>query len=109
MKYYFCAELFDENLCYSLKAILDEMEEQDVESVFIIEAVRNTGQGFFYCKKYHEVGMTIYSNCGKFCEYYKPRNGKNGICQHWGYTYEEGEKKYLLCRTGLLKQININQ
>jgi hypothetical protein len=101
MKYYFCGELLDVDSIYLLEYILEEMEEQEVDSVVITEAVRNTGEGFFYCKKYNEVGMTGDFGCGKLCEFYKPRNGKSGICKHWGYTYEEGDKSYRLFRNGV--------
>ncbi|MDN5291435.1 MAG: hypothetical protein PWQ06_1674 [Anaerophaga sp.] len=91
MKYYFCRDLFDEELCYPLKAILDEMAEHNMDSVMVTEAVRVTG--FFYCKKYNEFGITGDSDCGKSCDF---------------YTYEEGEKKYRLYRNGVKKLINDN-
>jgi len=75
----------------------------------VTEAVRVTGEGFFYCKKYNAAGITADSGCGKLCEFYEPRNGKSGICKYWGYTYEEGINKYKLFITGLMKLINIEQ
>lgn len=108
MKYYFCSELFDECFVYELSTILTEMAERNIESVAITEAVRNTGEGYFYCKKYNKVGMTSDSGCGELCDFYKPRNGKSGICENWGYTYEEGDKMYRLYRNGVKKLINDN-
>jgi hypothetical protein len=42
-----------------------------------------------------EVGE-VGEGCGKFCQQYKPLNGKNGRCKHYGYVYEQTDKVKLL-------------
>ncbi|MEI2419743.1 hypothetical protein V6O07_05680 [Arthrospira platensis SPKY2] len=45
---------------------------------------------FMFCKTFQSVGEK--GNCGMKCAYYKPKNGKSGMCVNTGKVYEVGEK-----------------
>jgi len=92
-KYYFRKD--DEN-CYEIEAHFDYMQENEIREMEVFEAKREIGTGYFFCKAYLEVGE-VDQNCGKLeCEDYGPNNGKNGRCKHYGYVYEQTDKKRTL-------------
>lgn len=90
-KLYFC-DAIDESGCYKLKDLIDMAKHEFLE-IEVIEAKRITGDGYFYCTYYGECGISGDGECGKICEQYRPRNGKNGRCRHSGYCYEHADKK----------------
>jgi len=65
----------------------DIMRFDGIESMELVRAKADRSSGMFFCKEYQEVGEARES-CGKQCEAYSPRNGKNGICKHNGPCYE---------------------
>jgi len=85
----------DEEVAYTLDYWKTYMEENLIEEMTLFEGKRMTGEGYFYCKEYFEVGLARES-CGKICEGYKPNNGKNGRCKHYGYCYEPTDKRLVL-------------
>ena len=87
----------DEN-CYSITYFKEKMMEDDLAEMVIILAERETGTEYFFCKEYFSVGEK--GECGKICDGYKPNNGKNGRCKHFGYCYDVTDKKFLLKREG---------
>jgi hypothetical protein len=84
-KFYFRED--DDERCYLKKDILEEMKEYGPAELKIFEAVRTTGEGYFWCTVNQEVGE-VGQDCGRFCSDYKPRNGKNGRCRFSGHCYE---------------------
>ena len=86
----------DDERCYTLKEIREDMRWEELYELEVTEAKRITGEPFFYCTKYKamsEVGDT----CSKlWCADYSPRNGKNGRCRHSGYCYEPTDKKRII-------------
>lgn len=90
-KLYFAPEI-DELNCYKLSDIKDMAKFEGLNEIEIIEAERDTGQGYFFCKHFAEVGE-VGEGCGKMCEAYKPRNGKSGRCLHSGYCYSYTDVK----------------
>jgi len=88
-KYYFQK---DDEICYTLDYHRDYMNYNNLESLELFEGKRQKTDGFFYCTEFSEVGE-VGESCGKQCEKYQPRNGKNGICKHYGFLYEQTEKK----------------
>lgn len=94
MKYFYFREDDDEN-CYLKKDILEDMRENGIETLKIFKAKRMTGEGYFWCTVNQEVGE-VGNGCGRFCEAYKPRNGKNGRCRFSGYCYEPTEESEIL-------------
>lgn len=89
-KYYFEHE--EAENCYSLEAIKDRMRFNGVKELTVIEAERNTGDGYFWCKHFN-FGGEVGEGCGILCSAYKPRNGKRGRCIHSGYTYDFTDNK----------------
>jgi len=94
-KYYFGGH--NDESCYSLQYHLEYMAENGIEEMIVFEAKIERGSGYFFCKHFFETGETR-EICGKLCELYKPRNGKSGICRHYGYVYEQTDKSKLLKR-----------
>ena len=87
---------YDEN-CYSLDYFIDYLIENNLKEMTLFEAKREPKTGYFFCKEFMEVGEV--GNCGKQCKLYEPNNGINGRCKHYGYCYEQTEKKFLLSIT----------
>lgn len=87
----------DEEFCYPLKHWEQYMDENELKEVELFEAERETGTGYFYCKEFGGVG-NVHDGCGKSCEKYKPNNGKNGRCKHYGYTYQALTDKVILLK-----------
>jgi len=88
-KYYF--ENQDSELCYTKDHFIEEMKDRGISGMEVYPAKITFGTGYFYCQEYAEVGESGES-CGKFCEFYKPRNGKNGRCKHHSNCYEPSDE-----------------
>ena len=71
------------------------MKDQNIQELKVFEAQRILDEGFFFCKFQHDVGIKGES-CGKYCEGYKPRNGKNGRCRFSSHCYEATEKAIII-------------
>lgn len=84
MKKYFSAD--NDEFCFPL----DYFREGQV--LFEAKICRNTDM--FWCEVKGAPGEKGY--CGKQCRYYKPRNGKNGICKHNFPVYEKTNKKIII-------------
>ena len=89
MKTYFTE--IDEEISYAKSDILLHMQAEGIPELKAWEAVPVHGTGFFFCKDVMEVGE-VGESCGKQCEAYSPRNGKNGRCRHSGGVYEKGKE-----------------
>ena len=95
MKLYFSK--LDDERCYTLYDIINDANNCGLDEIEVSEAKRVTGQGFFYCMKYkYLVDSRETSICGKLCEDYSPRNGKNGRCRYSSYCYEPTDKKRII-------------
>lgn len=90
-KKYFADDI-DDTGCYELKSIIDMAKNEGLTQIEVVEAERDTGTGYFFCTHFQEVGE-VGQGCGKMCEAYKPRNGKNGRCLHSGYCYSHTDIK----------------
>lgn len=77
----------------TIKTWKDIMRIDNIESMELVRAKSDRGNGFFFCREYHEFGESSES-CGKQCDGYSPRNGKNGICKHNGpcFSPDKSEK-----------------
>lgn len=92
-KYYFRK---DDEKCYEIEAHLDYMRENEIKEMDVFEAKRETDTGYFFCQFYLEASE-VGQNCGELiCKNYKPNNGKNGRCKHYGYVYEQTDIKKTL-------------
>ena len=96
-KHYFDNE--DEGFCYGISYFKELMKEEDISEMELYEGVREIGQDHFFCNHFQEVGIKDEGQCGRICEGYSPRNGKNGRCKHSKNTYFPGQK-YRLLKTG---------
>lgn len=95
-KYYF-SENVDES-CYKLGYFISLMNELDISEMVLFEAEIETDTEYFYCREYQEVGIKGEGTCGKFCEKYSPRNGKNGRCKYSANCYIPTDKKIILSK-----------
>ena len=82
MKLYFRED--NDEICFTKKQIIEDMKEEEISELKVFEAKRVTGEPYFWCTANQEVGE-IGQGCGKLCNQYKPRNGKNGRCRY-SYT-----------------------
>lgn len=79
----------DHTECAPLERYIAAMKEFEIEEIVLYPAKRDLSGPGFFCQKYNEVGERGKdSGCGKLCDGYAPRNGKNGICKHWRHCYE---------------------
>ena len=85
----------DDEGCYTLNHHQEYMKDNFIDEMILFEAKRETGMGYFYCREYGEIGE-VGEGCGKLCDGYKPNNGKNGRCKHYGWCYEQTENKFIL-------------
>ena len=92
-KYYF-SELCEER-CYTIDAIIEDMEEQGIKEVKAFEARTTHGEGYFYCAEYRDIGE-VGESCGRICDKYTPNNGRNGRCKHYRHCYEPTDKWIIL-------------
>jgi len=76
----------EESVCYSILGHIMYMKENSLPVLRLRLAQRETNTACFFCKHFWQVGEK--KHCGWWCNGYAPRNGKGGICKHWGHTYE---------------------
>lgn len=101
-------EFFDNDCFYPLK-YFKEQAKKTGKNIIVEGGVIVYGDDFFYCPKIGEVGLTSESECGKVCEFYKPRNGKNGRCVHHKNCYEPNGSHYSIEPDGLVYPIEISR
>lgn len=93
-KHYFLEAVIEEDdmvWCAYLPTIREEMRERGLTESKVFEAKRRKANDeFFYCEDVLEWGEK--GECGKFCDCYSPRNGKNGCCKYLSYGYEPTDK-----------------
>lgn len=78
--FYFYNE--DDENCMSMEAIKEQMAEDGLTEKTVCEADIDTDNSYFWCTENGAAGVKGEDTCGKDCEVYKPRNGKNGCCKH---------------------------
>ena len=96
-KLYFCQDINDE-LCYPIGYLVDEMKERNLTEIKVSPAVRQTKSPYYFCRAVGECGVKPPEGdpCGRDCCDYEPRNGKNGCCKHRGYVYEPDDNEFIL-------------
>jgi methionyl-tRNA synthetase len=87
-KYYF--EFTDSENCYTVDHFYEQLKENDLPQMQIYPAIIEHGTDYFWCSEFGEIGETGES-CGKCCDRYKPRNGKNGRCVYHKNCYTASE------------------
>ena len=77
-KYYF--RNINDEICYTLDYHLSDAKDEGLKEIELFEAIPEKVEGFYYCKAVEAPAEKDF--CGKNCEDYIPRNGKNGMCRH---------------------------
>ena len=86
---YYCEKPDSEN-CYTIDHFYDQLKDNDLPQMQIYPAIIEHDIDYFWCDEFQEIGETGES-CGKLCDKYKPRNGKNGKCCHHKNCYTASE------------------
>lgn len=92
MKLYFSEY---EDLAYDISYWKQQMKINIIQEMRLFEAEIDYNTGYFWCEMFHEIGESG-EGCGKMCEKYKPRNGKNGRCKFHKNTYSQTDKIKIL-------------
>lgn len=89
-KFYFVD--YEPEHCYQV----DYFEDGEIVHL----AVPDKSKDYFYCRAKGESFLTIMDNglnsCGKECDEYEPKNGKNGICRYKTYCHKKSNDKYII-------------
>jgi hypothetical protein len=97
-KHYFLEAVIEEDdevWCAYLPTIKEEMRERGLTEAKVFEAKRcKANDDFIYCEDALAWGDK--GECGKICDSYSPRNGKNGCCKYLSYGYEPIDKIKIL-------------
>lgn len=93
MKLYF-AEKYNETRCYTIEFWLYFMKEWEIQEMKLFEAKIIRKSEFFMCNVMNGIGKK--GNCGKWCGYYRARNGISGICKHNYPAYEPTDKAIII-------------
>ena len=96
MKYYF--ENKDSEMCYNKEHFQELMVEYDISEIEVYPAKMLIGELVAWCTKYGDAMETQRGDCGKDCDLYSPRNGKNGRCKYSKNCYEAIDKPVILKR-----------
>ena len=94
MKYYF--ENKDSELCYMIDYFKEELKERGLTEISVYPAKIMIGSDFYYCQELGVSGEKGDSECGKWCEYYEPRNKKSGRCRHSAHPYEASNESIII-------------
>jgi hypothetical protein len=86
----------DDASCFKLEAHIDYMLFNDIREIDLWLAERDVNAPYFFCRHFGEVGENSDGSCGKLCGGYEARNGKSGVCKHYGYTYEQTNRTFKL-------------
>ena len=81
---------------YPIEYWKEYMEENELYEIKLSKAVIEYNTEYFFCREFHEVGLKENSGCGKDCEKYSPRNGKNGRCKHSANCYTRSDEEIVL-------------
>ena len=104
MKTYFSK--YNDEWSKDIEDILKFMHLNDIEELRVWEGIAITDSQCFSCRAYLAICVKPPEGepCGRSCEEYEPRNGRWGICKHYGKTYEEGQA-YMLHGDGRMVKI----
>lgn len=77
----------DAEMCYPyehFKELAKDMftDDPDLKEIILYEWNYVRGTGTFWCTEVGEGFESSEDQCGMACDFYEPRNGKNGICKH---------------------------
>jgi len=103
-RFYYNADQYDRNdgdelRCHPLAWHRDEMEGEEQERR-LYPAKMETGSGTFYCTEFDAIcgkGDDL-NPCGRLCDAYEPRNGKNGRCRNSKNFYDAVKEQAVVLR-----------
>jgi hypothetical protein len=100
-KIYYDADRYDEAddsiLAYPAALHRDEILGSEVAERRLYRARPEKGSSYFYCREHGEVGKKG-EGCGRLCDSYEPRNGKNGRCRFSAPCYEAVTNEVLVVK-----------
>jgi hypothetical protein len=99
---YFDAESYDRTdadatLCYTIKRHLDLMEMSGEAERKLYRARPEVGTSTRYCTEF-DASVERGEWCGRLCDAYEPRNGKNGLCRHSVHCYDADRSEVKVIR-----------
>jgi hypothetical protein len=104
------SELEDEEITFhTLSHHLDIMRSDGEAHRVLYAGVPMRGTGDFYCVEhgFHGKRGDDHHDCGRLCDAYEPRNGKNGRCRWSRDVYEpDTSKAFLLKPDGTLSELD---
>ena len=89
---------------FSLEYFKQEISIRTPE-ITLFEHERDFGCEAMWCKKMTEFVMKDENECGEYCPYYKPRNGKSGRCKFLDNTFKMTGKVFRLTKEGLEEKV----
>lgn len=95
MKFYFQTK--SDEICYNKQYFINLMKENDLKEIEVYTAVKYRIEDMFWCGELEFILENENSMCGKTCEKYYPKNGKNGCCKFHKKTLYEPKSKIKLC------------
>ncbi len=108
-RFYFNANAIDqghdEAMCHEIGHHLDLLKMDQLPEVRLYPAKMDTGLSVFFCREFGELGEKGES-CGRQCDSYAPRNGKNGRCRHSANTYDIVHDKPIILKADGTIQIH---
>ena len=81
--------------CYPIDYYKELIINGEYKEIELTEAKIEYGTGYFFCTEYLEHGE-VGEGCGKVCEHYSPRNGKNGRCRYSNNVYQMTDNKFTI-------------
>ena len=96
MKYFM--ESKDEDGVFTIDGYMDRIIDGEDEEIELFEMKRDIG-GHMWCDESLE--FIEKGDCGRWCSYYEPCNGKSGRCRSLKNGFVETGKKFLLTKSGL--------
>ena len=96
MRYF--TESMDTDGVESLDFFKDELIDDELEEMELLEMKRDIG-GPMWCDEFFD--FVVKGDCGKWCNYYEPCNGKSGRCRNLKNGFKQTGRKFLLTKDGL--------
>jgi hypothetical protein len=102
MKYYFEKSAVingdDEAGAYTRDYFIEKMKEEGLTEIEVYPAVMMKGEDYAWCSEFQDFTEVRSGDCGRFCDKYGPRNGKNGRCKYSKNCYEPDENKLIIIK-----------
>jgi hypothetical protein len=92
--FYFAPDALE---CFTLDEHRDIMRDDGLTTLTVYRAKPLPTSVAFWCRHHREAGESGDGMCGRHCNGYAPRNGKNGRCKHHTHCHEpDMDKPYTI-------------